>query len=344
VYPLRVPIPRRILLIRPSAMGDVARTAPLLASLRATFPDTRIDWLVQDTFIDLIRAHPALTNTVPFRRHLHAGESSISHLLALRRSLAGSKYDLVIDAQGLARSALLALATGAPRRIGLASAREFATLAYTQTVSTHAVHTVDRMLALASTAGAVPRTDPLALRLYTPPDARSFVATSPRLAGRRYVVIAPTSRWIAKQWPDERFAAVAQELAAEGLTIALVGATGERHQVPRCLDLALANPNVIDILGRTSVGQLMNLIEHAALVLANDSAALHIAVAFNRPLVALFGPTHVDLVGPYRRPGDVIRHVSARDRMDHKDARCRVLMERIGVAEVLEACRARLSG
>jgi ADP-heptose:LPS heptosyltransferase len=102
---------------------------------------------------------------------------------------------------------------------------------------------------------------------------------------------------------------------------------------------------IVDLIGRTSVGELMALVERSALVVANDSAALHMAVGFNRPIVALFGPTRKELVGPYGRQADIVQHVEASDEMNHKDdAAGRKLMERITVEEVLAAVLVRLNG
>ncbi len=339
--------PSNILLIRPSALGDVARTVPVLVALRQAYPGASIDWLVQQGFEDVVRAHPALSGVVLFPRREFGRWLSGLRLGALRsylRSLRDRRYDLVIDAQGLARSALLAWCSRAPVRVGHADARELGWLAYTRRVPAPASphpHTVDRMLSLvAPGAGA----EPGDMRLYTPPEARGFARALAPLNAGPYAVLAPTSRWASKQWPDDRFAAVARALASRGVPVVLVGAESERGQVPACIDAASKDPAVVDLLGKTSVAQLMDLVEHASLVLANDSAALHIAVGFDRPLVALFGPTRVERVGPYRRERDVIRHVPPGETLDHKDPRSRSLMERISVGEVVEACLARLGG
>ena len=86
----------------------------------------------------------------------------------------------------------------------------------------------------------------------------------------------------------------------------------------------------------------MAIIEGAQLVIANDSAALHMAVGFDRPLIALYGPTRVGRVGPYSRQADVIQHVTPDDRIDHKDAANVALMERITTGEVIERIDERL--
>jgi ADP-heptose:LPS heptosyltransferase len=122
----------------------------------------------------------------------------------------------------------------------------------------------------------------------------------------------------------------------------LVGAASERAQVAPLLDLAQSNDRVLDLIGKTSLAHLMGVIERAALVVANDSAALHIAVGFNRPLVALYGPTRVHRVGPYRRERDVIQHVSPGDVFDHKSPASVAMMQRISADEVIRAAIHRL--
>lgn len=338
--------PERILLIRPSALGDVCRSVPVLASLRRAWPGAQIDWLVQDAFVDAVRSHPALSRPVPFPRHalgatLRAGR--VGEVARWLRTLRMPRYDLVIDAQGLFRSAFFARCTGARRRIGHRAARELGWLFYTDRErGSERLHTVDRMLALVGRAGAQPVAE---MALFAPAEDVECVAADPRL-GNRFAVFAPTSRWAGKQWPPERFAAVIVRLLREGLIerAALVGSGSERDQCGPVLALADRDDRVVDLLGSTSVGRLMAIVERSSLVLANDSAALHMAVGFERPLVGLFGPTRVGLVGPYRRDADVIQHVDAGDRLDHKDAPSgRALMERIDVDEVFEACAERLS-
>jgi ADP-heptose:LPS heptosyltransferase len=145
---------------------------------------------------------------------------------------------------------------------------------------------------------------------------------------------------------------VARELLARGSVeaVVVVGAGNEREQIGPVLALAASDRRVIDLVGSTTIGRLMAVIERAAVVVANDSAALHMAVGFDRPLVALYGPTRVDLVGPYGRADCVLQHAKPGERMDHKNAIAgRAMMERIGVEEVLAlaervACSDRSAG
>ncbi len=355
--PAATPPPNRILIIRPSALGDVCRSVPVLAGLRAAYPTAQIDWLVQDTFADAIAAHPALSGVVRFDRRRYGRWTSPAAMAALARwlrALGRTGYDLVLDCQGLLRSAIFTQATGAPRRLGHADARELAWAAYSERVPHRvaSVHTVDRMLELAAAAGAAPVKD---MRLYAPDPPPPSTAPGlvgdldPRLSTGPVVVIAPTSRWLGKRWPAGRFAALARAILAPDATrdasvIALVGSASERDQCGSLLELAETESRVVDLVGRTSVAALMRLIRRSALVVANDSAAVHIAVGFDRPLVALHGPTDVARVGPYGRESDVITHARAEECLDHKDeARGVELMSRIGVDEVVAAALARLN-
>jgi len=328
--------PSRILLIRPSALGDVVRTVPALVSLRRTYPEAQIDWLVQDDFAEAIAHHPDLSRAISFPRRAFGHQltrGQFGPFRAFLRELKESQYDLVYDLQGLARSGMMSHATGAARRIGFANARELGWLGLTERIAvSNDMHTVERMLALIQASGVPPIRD---MRLYLAEKDRMGVLADPDLPSEGYAVLAPGSRWPGKRWPDERFAAVAQHLIRRGLKVCLVGSRSEREQSGRCLDLADRNPKVIDRMGKTSIGQLMATIRYSAMVIANDSAALHIAVGFDRPSIGLFGPTRVDRVGPYRREADVIQHVESGDDLDHKHAASGLaLMKRISVEEV----------
>lgn len=350
-----------MLLIRPSALGDVCRTVPVLASLRAAWPGARIDWLVQDSFVEAVRHHPAFGGgggaaggggVVSFPRRALGAAGPVEQVRWMNRTLraegagrgagvrGGVMYDVVIDAQGLARSGVFARWTGAAVRAGLADAREGAALAYTHRMRTRAVHTVDRMLAVVRGLGLAVRAD---MRLWCDPAELEWAQGDARLGGG-YVVLAPTSRWAAKRWPAARWVALAEGLLARGVDrVVVVGGPGEREQCAGLIELSRRDGRVVDLVGATAVGRLMAVIAGAKLVVANDSAAVHMAVGLDRAIVALYGPTDVARVGPYRREEDVIQHVEPGEALGHKDDANVTLMERIGVDEVEAACMARLA-
>lgn len=325
-----------ILIIRPSALGDVCRSVGLAAALKKHRPTAEIHWLVNAPFVDVLSAHPAIDRVIPFDRKALGSSSRrlrLTPALGFMHSLRQQRYDTVIDAQGLARSGLFAFATGAPLRIGHADARELGWLGLNRRVRTpRDIHTVDRMMALLAPLGIQePEPD---LRLYTRPEDRSWLEAQEDLR-RPFVVLAPTSLWPGKRWPIDRFAALARSLTAQGHRIAIVGAPGERDQCVQLLALIDEGLPIIDLVGKTSVGQMLAVIAFARLVVANDSAALHMALGVGTAFVALFGPTRVDRVGPYRRPDAVIQHITPADTLDHKNARVgSELMVRISIEEV----------
>lgn len=345
--------PERILIIRPSALGDVCRSVPVLAALRARWPHATIAWLVQDAFADAVAAHPALSEIVPFpRRELSPLARPDKLLAALKwgNQLRCRRYDLAIDCQGLMRSGMMTLATRAPVRIGAEDARELAHLAYTRRVpARQGMHAVDRMLALAQAAvdtfGAA---EPIAapdMRLYTTAEARAKAERALASAGGApIVVLAPTSRWPAKQWPDDRFAELALALLDQtDATLAIVGGPSEQPQCERTRALSFHDSRVIDLVGQTSIGELMAIVQRSALVVANDSAVLHMAVGFDRPLVALFGPTLTGLVGPYKRDADVLQHETPTHASAHKHAANASMMRAITAEEAIKAALVRLN-
>lgn len=345
--------PQSILIIRPSALGDACRSVPVLAALRARWPGATIDWLIQDAFTPAIAAHPALSQAVAFPRNDLSPLARPDKLLSAFRwgqALRRRRYDLAIDCQGLLRSGLMTLATGARVRLGAADARELAHLAYTRRVPARAdMHAVDRMMALAQAAidtfGAA---EPIAapdMRLYTSPQGRAKAVQSLAFAqGAPVVVLAPTSRWPAKRWPDDRFAALARAILQQtDAAIAIVGGPGEEDQCPQTRALADGSNRVADLVARTTIEQLMAIVQASALTVANDSAVLHMAVGFDRPLVALFGPTLTHLVGPYKREADAIQHERPTHPSAHKNASNVRMMHAIEADEVIQASLSRLS-
>ena len=218
-------------------------------------------------------------------------------------------WQLVLDCQGLARSALFSRLTGAERRIGFADARELGWIHYTNTVSPDEPHAVDRMMSLVDSL-ELPRV--MDMRLYTPSEAAGWWGALGSRPESGYMVFAPRSRWPSKEWPLDRWCELAlrvRELGAE--EIVFVGSPSEAPSIQRIAERIRAEgagaPRLHVLAGRTSVGQLMAVIEGSSMVVGSDSAALHMAVGLDRPLVALFGPTDPAEVGPYGRSDRVVR-------------------------------------
>ena len=293
--------PERVLIIKPSALGDIVHTLPVLLLLRRKFPAARIDWLVNPAFASLLRGHRLLNDVVPFDRRRFgrawrewsAARELVDFAVGLRRR----RYDLVIDLQGLLRSGLLTWQTGAATRVGFAAAREGAALAYTHVVPSRGDerHAVERYLDVAEALGC--GRGPVAFDFDIHADVRQSVHDL--VGDGKYAVLLPGTNWPTKRWPAERFAELVGPIRRHfGFRVFLAGANDVAH---------LAFPDAVSLAGKTDQKQLVVLLEKASLVVANDSGPMHIAAALGRPLVTLFGPTNPVRTGPYGRPDTVLQ-------------------------------------
>lgn len=338
--------PDRILIIRPSALGDVCRTVSVLASLRRAWPGATIDWLVQDSFADAVRAHPALDGVIPFPRarwrRWWTSVSLIGEVTGWCRSMRYGAYDLVLDCQGLARSAVASWSTRAPVRVVRARARELAWMGGTVRVpDPPGTDALGEMLALVSALGVAAEPDP---SLHAPPgDVRWWREARDGLGlSGRFAAIAPTSRWPGKRWDPSRWAELARRLHGRGLVVAAMGAPGEEAQV---LEAVGGVPGTVNLCGRLSIGRMMAMLADASIAVAQDSAAVHIAAGMGCPYVGIFGPTDPERTGPWKGPpwclwGGKGERLGAHAYRD--EARGRALMDRVTVDAVMDRCEARL--
>ena len=344
------PASRRILLIRPSALGDVCRTVPVLASLKRALPDSHVGWVVQEGFEDAIRGHPDLDEVIVFpRRRLARWATNPAVLmksLQWMRSLKQGRWDVVIDCQGLGRSGLMAWSSGASVRIGYRDAREAGWLGYNRRVSIASdVHAVDRMLGLLEPLDVSPVPD---MQLYPPADSiDSWKSCKGELGiGSPYGVLATTTRWPSKAWPESHWISLIDRIEKTRLNeFILVGSHAEQAQVRQLAERIRSSSDVKvhDLAGRTTVGELMACIQEAAVTVANDTAALHMAAGLGGRCVGLYGPTKPALVGPYGLRSQVV-YASPGRPVNYRDKHLGdSLMQPVSVDEVVEQLHAILS-
>jgi len=303
---------KNILIIKPSALGDIAQTLPVLTALRRNFPNAEITWLVRPKFAPILADHPDLTRTILFDRE-YLGKAwynpkALGALLALFYRLYRSKFDVVFDFQGLFRTAFLAAVTCCRKRFGMASARELAHIFYSnKPPHTHdCVHVVDYYLKIIQAAGVSEMA--VEFKLPEAPLAADTVAellARHNIDRQNYAVLVPSSAWLDKCWPVEHFAALADKLHADyNLSIVATGTASEARVVERLVDLA--GVPVVNLAGKTSIIELVPLLKTAALVVSNDTGPGHIAAALGRPLVMIFGRSNPARVAPYGRNNCVV--------------------------------------
>lgn len=300
--------PSKILIIKPSALGDIALTLPVLASLRASFPDAHITWFIRPEFAPLLENIPGLDDVIIFRRK-HLGKwwcnpRQFAALMRLFAELRKGRFDLVIDLQGLFRTAFFAWLTGARRRFGMKAAREFATLFYTDKIGPDddSVHVIDYHRKILAAAGARTITNDSNLFPTTKAAERVRQLLKDRNVDlHNYVVLVTGSAHTSKCWPVEKFAALADRISERfGARIIAAGVAAEKPTITHLVELADAT--VVDMAGKTDIGDLIALLAGARLVVSNDTGPAHIACALDVPVIIIFGPTNPLRIRPYDKP------------------------------------------
>lgn len=288
---------RRICIIKPSALGDVVQSLPVLPLLRLRFPDSHLAWVINQELSDLVSGHPALNAVIPFDRH-----GGLSDWWRLLRQLRASRFDMVIDLQGLFRTGIMCLATAAPLRIGLQTAREGSGLTchhILRDTSTQ-VPAHRRVWRLAEELGLgdlTPETD-----INIPNTDRAWAAKVRANSSGPLLVIQPGTRWQTKQWPIRHFAEVARRAMKQlGMSVIVIGSRNENADAQGLVDLVkqvMPRGDIRSLAGKTSIKQLAALLQQAELVLSNDSGPLHLAAGLGTPVVGVFTCTSPIRSGP----------------------------------------------
>lgn len=267
-----------------SSLGDLFHALPAVHALKVGL-GAEVDWVVNDLYVDLVRAFTDVDQVIAFpRRRLAAG------LRDFRCALRARSYDLVIDLQGLLKSALVAKWARGARRIGPSFQREGARLFYDEVAGPRNKnrHAVEECLDVVRHLG-----------LPVPPP--SFPVRFPTVAvtgSRPRVALLPCSRQTRKNWAPARFVEVARALRDQrGASLHLLGGPADRAT---CTAIAAGvGPGLTDWCGRTSLLEMGGLLREMDLLVTVDSGPMHVAAAVGTPVVAVFGPTHPVRTGPY---------------------------------------------
>jgi heptosyltransferase-1 len=296
-----------ILIIKPSSLGDIVHALPALSALRKNYPEAEISWLIRPEFAPLIQNHPDLTRVIFFDRKF-LGKSwynpkAFAELLFLIKRLRVKKFDLVVDLQGLFRTGSLAWLSGCKKRIGLAGAREFASMFYTHKIphTLQNIHMVNYYLTIIKELGASESETCFKLPIgHKDIDSINELLRVHNVDAKNYVVLIPGSTHDDKCWPVENFAQIAQRIHTEfGLSLVASGSASEKIITEKLK--TVSKVPIVDFAGLTSLGELVSLINGAQLVVSNDTGPGHIAVALGVPLVMIFGRANPARVGPYKR-------------------------------------------
>lgn len=286
----------KVLIVKTSSMGDVIHTFPAVQDALHAQPNIRFDWCVEEPFASIVALHPAIgtIHRVALRRWRKqlASPATWREGRALRNALRAARYDLVLDAQGLLKSAFVAKLAGAPiAGFDKASAREpSAALFYDQRYGVprdlHAIERTRRLFALA--LGYEPDLSVLDSGIAVPS------GNSPIPTGRVATLLHGTSRE-DKKWPVQEWIATAELLVGQGFTPVTTWSNDKERAVAGTIGKAVPATLVVP---KSPLSEIASLIGHSTLVIGADTGLTHLAAAFGLPTVAIFLTTEPGLTGP----------------------------------------------
>jgi heptosyltransferase-1 len=297
----------KILIIKPSSLGDVVHALPVLRLLRRRFPDATIDWWVQPGNAPLLEGDVDLDRWIPFKRKEWGTPMGWKDLFTTLRSIRRQRYDWVIDLQALARTGALAWLSGGQLTIGLHDMREFAPLLYDRSVARRDYHThaVDWYLDVLRTLEVPVDSD----FEWIKPQAEVVSRAGEYLPTTKGPIIGlqPGARWLNKRWPTERFKDLTKDLLARfpQCTVVVFGGKEDAELGERILPTGESRCR--NLAGKTSLLETVEVIRKCSAMISNDTGPMHIAVAVGTPVFGLFGPTEPSRTGPYGQLDRVIR-------------------------------------
>ena len=289
------PRPRRILVLRRRALGDILLTLPAVRALKETYPEARLDLMVDAPFVGVVRGLPYVDEVVTFPDRASTPRGRAGALWALHARVRRARYDLVVDALGTPATARLAWWSAARVRAGFAIRGR--AWAYTVTVPRSDAHRPvymrDAYLELVGAVGV--RTRDVS---FAPAGAEGIERLEPRGTGPR-VALAPGATWPAKAWPLDHYAALATRLVDEaGARVTVFWGPGEEALADRLVAL---EPRVLKAPGGDVAALARRLRDHDLLV-SSDSGGRHVAIGAGVPTVGLFGPTDIPTATPKEGP------------------------------------------
>jgi heptosyltransferase-1 len=336
---------KRILIIRPSAIGDIIMASPMIPAIRRAWPDAYVAWLADPAASDLLRHNRSLDGIVYWSKTTYKGYIKkgrwiklIKEVIDLRRKLRRLNFDLAIDAQGLLRSRLLAWLSDAPERIGFDS-KEPGRCLMTRIISRG--HKKENMSSEYYHLVKMLGLSPIRFKPDIHLDKADMVAAENKLidagVNGAYAVICPFTTRPQKHWFIDRWAELTDELATRNhLPVVALGGPNDAAASRRIE--ALAQNRLYNLTAQTSLGQAAAVINNAALVVGVDTGLTHLGTAFERPTVALFGATRPYLHTPSPRTIVLYREMPcAPCRRRPVCAEAYTCMLDIGVADVVEA-------
>lgn len=298
---------RRVLVVRLRSIGDTVLATPSLSALRRFLPEAEIDILLEDWVAPLLEGFPDVNRIITVERGNLAGRARVA------KELRSTRYDVAFNLHGGTTSTILTRASGARHRVGFRSYRysrlhNHAAPSAGQIWGKRATHSVEQQLALLGWTG-VPVSDRPPTHLFVTTAASRGINDRLNAEGINehapFALFHPAAAFDTKQWAADKFARVAEDLAARGLGIVAIAAPGEAETIN-----ALRKNSSVGIAAFTdlSLPLVTALAARARLFVGNDSGIAHMASAVQTPSVVIFGSSNVEHWHPWANPlSEVVR-------------------------------------
>ena len=297
----------KILILKPSSLGDVIQALPVLRLLKLHFRDAEIFWWIDSALAPLLEGDPDLAGVVRFEHKRWGKPQHWPEMLGSIRWLRGQNFDLVIDLQCLARSGAFAWLARGKFLVGLDEIREGARGFYDVAVPRKSFHThaVDWYLTVLPQLG-VPVHENFNW-LAERPEISAAVKLKWKTNSTKWIAIQPGARWDNKRWPVEKFSQLVL-LFAEKFPEVRFAILGGAEDMPLGEAISRAQSSrSLNLCGEISLPEMVEWIRLCDLMITNDTGPMHVAAALGKPLVALFGPTEPTRTGPYGQLDNVLR-------------------------------------
>ncbi|NOQ46406.1 MAG: glycosyltransferase family 9 protein [Desulfobulbaceae bacterium] len=344
---------KRILIVKPSSLGDIIHTLPIVHCLKRSFPDCHLGWIVQEVFAAIVERDPDVDIVYPITipstsdpragrwAYYHALRATVKTAAALRRTFRNKPYDLILDLHASFRSGVLAVTNPGGIRIGFGDARELNPWFQHKKVKVPrpAMHAVDKNLLFCARMGCSASSADFCL--HSSEDDRlavdDFLQQQGVVPGDKIVYVNPAARWKTKFWLAERWAELADRLVEQdGLQVVFAGSEGDLPYITAIAGYMKQLPLVA--AGSLGLGGAAALLQRSAVYAGLDSGPMHMAAMAGIPVVVLFGPTNPELVGPYGVAHQIIRATDV-DCLGCRKRHCDHLscMQGISVRQVIDA-------
>ena len=297
----------KVLILKPSSLGDVVQALPVLRLIKQHLPASKIYWWIDTKLAPLLEGDPDLAGLVYFHRRRWAAPQHWPEIADSIRWMRQQAFDWVIDLQCLMRSGVFAWLANGRLTVGLDEPREGARGFYDLIVQRPSpqTHAVDWYLKTLSPLGV-----PAHWNFQWLPE-RPALAEAVRQKwpadGTQWIVLQPGARWLNKRWPAEYYAELLRQVSAHcpQMRFVVLGSDDERSLGE--VIAGVAGPRCLDLTGKLSLPEMVEWLRRSELMVTNDTGPMHVAAALGKPVVALFGPTSPCRTGPYRQLEHVLQ-------------------------------------